>query len=75
MGNCCGIVNEDSINLKRNYMQNTKDLKGNYIKGNDKLLDEVLSDTPILGLRGEEKIILIAKIQAMVRGFMAKKKV
>lgn len=37
------------------------------------ILDQVLDDTEVAGLKGEEKIELIEKIQAGVRGRIARK--
>jgi hypothetical protein len=39
-----------------------------YVKGSDKVLDEILDEREICGRKGEEKIELIEKIQANVRG-------
>lgn len=63
MGSCCSSVKDDTLyvqNLKKNY--NMQQLAGHYEKGKDPLLDGVLDERPIMGLIGDEKIILIARI-------------
>lgn len=46
-----------------------------YQTGKDKMLDNILDDRKIGGLKGKAKIVLIVKCQAMVRSYMARKRV
>jgi hypothetical protein len=62
MGNCCGGgANEGEVNM----------VKG----GGSRNLQALFDDREILGLRGQEKIHLIIKIQSLIRGALARKRV
>jgi IQ calmodulin-binding motif len=62
MGNCCsGNANEGEVTM----------MKG----GSPHLNNDYFDDREILGLRGNEKIALIIKIQSMFRGRLARKRV
>lgn len=74
MGNCCTSTDEGGIHM-RSLKYAPKSYKGTYIKGKDKVLDVILDDREVLGFKGEDKIILIARIQAITRSFIAKRRV
>lgn len=62
MGNCCGgTPGEGEVNIMRG--SSNKNMAG--------LFDE----REVLGLRGQDKIALIVKIQAMFRGALARRRV
>ena len=63
MGNCCGGgANDGDITMMR----------GVYTKyGAEHILDERM----VAGLRGTDKIILVIKVQALIRGFLDRKRV
>lgn len=63
MGNCCGGgANEGEINMIRG---------GATRSGTEHILD----GRQVAGLKGGDKIILIIKIQALLRGAIARKKI
>ena len=63
MGNCCGgNANEGEVTM----------MKGS---GNQKLNELLFDDREVLGLRGNSKLKLIVRIQAMFRGALARKRV
>lgn len=66
MGNCCTV---DGTNNKEVNMQ--KSFQGNKHINTDKLFD----NREILGFTGLDKMHLIIKIQALMRGSLARKKV
>jgi hypothetical protein len=62
MGNCCA-ANSNEGEVKMQKGTNAKQLTA-----------LVLDDREILGMRGEEKIALIIKIQSLIRGSLARKR-
>jgi len=63
MGNCCsGNANEGEVTM----------MKGSTQK---QLHDRLFDETPVLGLRGKEKLSLIIKIQAMFKGALVRRRV
>ena len=68
MGNCCSGSNND---VDVNMMQGTA--KGGapaqyFSQPLEKLIEQVLDERDVLGYRGEKKIVLIVKLQALMRG-------
>lgn len=62
MGNCCsGNANEGEVTM----------MKG----GSPHQYNDYFDEREILGLRGQDKMALIIKIQSMFRGRIARKKV
>jgi len=65
MGNCCSGSNNDlDVNMMRGISQPPQ-----------KILEHILDDREVLGLRGEQKIRLIVKLQALLRGALTRKKI
>jgi hypothetical protein len=63
MGNCCsGNANEGEIQMKHGP---------NYQKLNTMLFD----DREVLGLRGQDKLKIIVRIQALFRGALSRRRV
>ena len=63
MGNCCAANSNDG-EVKMQKTTNAKQLTA-----------LVLDDREVLGLRGEEKLSLIIKIQSLIRGSLARKRI
>ncbi len=67
MGSCCTtdtLQNKD-INMQKGYQGST----------NDARFKHLFDEREVLGLRGADKIYLIVKVQAAVRGIIARRKV
>ncbi len=66
MGNCCAAgAPEAEVNIAKSGTRYKT------FKGDTKVLDE----REVSGLRGTDKVILIIKIQSLIRGNQARKKV
>lgn len=63
MGNCCsGNANEGEFKMKHG-------------PSFDRLQEQLFDNREVLGLRGKEKMKIIIKIQSVIRGTLARKRV
>ena len=61
MGNCC--TSEKDKDFKVGFLKNAPgNYTNDYKKGNDNIIDEVLDERPVMGLKGADKIGIIVKI-------------
>ena len=68
MGNCCaGTSNEGEVNILQGA--------GGFTTVPTKNLNELFDDRVVLGLKGRDKISIIVKIQALIRGSLARRHV
>lgn len=72
MGNCCTAERQVEVVVGTGKKPKAYT---SYSPGEDKIIDEILDDKVVAGLSGVDKILLIQKIQAGLRGAIARRKV
>lgn len=73
MGNCLSGDKGPEISLEKKNVPLSKKVNHEYKRGQDAVLDEFLDDREVCGRKGEEKIELVEKIQAHLKGHMTRK--
>jgi hypothetical protein len=72
MGNCCAAENQREEVVIANTSTKKPKAFTAYSPGDDKMIDDILDDREVAGYSGVEKIILIEKIQSIMKGKLAR---